>query len=289
MPSRSVWSLSIELPDGNKLEASAPPSGTEPVRVHVLGRIEPHVFDACPICGSPATDKEHVPPEAMGGRVMTRTCEPCNNRLGARVEADLVDWHDYAVTLPSFSGNAVRGPRRSSRILVRVSQSGALLLLVDGNMDEGVRHLLQSGEVDLSAFLPDHNRVRLGLLKQAFLAASLYCGPIGAEGDIVRQDLIAARDAPRRENVPRSELGLGLLVARTDGGPRIDWPVMLAVADCEGDAVHGVLLAGTTFVSWESTIPAEGSRPLLEQRIIETSMSVSAPLTGTVTDVNGTR
>jgi hypothetical protein len=215
---------------------------------------------------------------------MTRTCAPCNNGLGSRVEGDLADWHDNALTIPTFSGEAVPGARRSSRVLYRATPTGEPVLIVDRGFDPAVRDLLLSGRVDLGAYLPDPNRVRIGLLKHAFLAACLQFGLIGSEADVVRHDLIAARDAPSRGDVPRSDIALGLTVLRSDGGPQLDWPVVHCLAETEeNESIHGVMLAGTTFVSWHSDLPAERE----VQQSVNASLTVGRPIDGVVRTVDG--
>ena len=45
--------------------------------------VDGFTFDLCPICLDPEpTSEEHVPPQSLGGRVMTLTCNRCNNDLG---------------------------------------------------------------------------------------------------------------------------------------------------------------------------------------------------------------
>jgi len=214
---------------------------------------------------------------------MTRTCGPCNNRLGSLVEGDLVDWHDRALNLPRFSGEAVPGSRRSSRILYRITPEGEPVLLLDGEADQAVNELLLGGTVNLASYFPDFNRVRIGLLKHAFLAACLYFGTLGHEADGVRQDLIAARDTGSRDAVPRSDLALRLTVLRAAQGPVLNWPVVHCVAKTENGDVQGVMLAGTTFVSWESD-PRPRSQ---EAQPIRTTITVDGPLDGVVRTVNG--
>lgn len=246
--------MAIDLPDGRSLELT-PPSSTpaRAVRITPISRMGPRFFGDCPICGAAATDDEHVPPASMGGLVMTRTCRPCNNRLGSNVESDLADWHDDALTLPGFTAEVLPGRRRTDRILFRTTPTGEFVLVLDGRADPAVIDMLNSGQVDLSAYLPDPNRSRLGLLKHAFLAACLQFGPLeGTEADAVRADLIAARDAARRYEVPRSRLAMGLTVLRSHDGPIVEWPVVYAVADIDHAPTHGVVLGGTTFVSWSS-------------------------------------
>ena len=118
-------SLEIELPDGRSLDVIRPQRDGRPFRIHPISRIEARFFDRCPICGAPATEKEDVPPASIGGRVMTCTCQPCNKGLGSRVEADLADWHDGALTMPRFSADGVPGRRRSSRLLCRSTPEGS--------------------------------------------------------------------------------------------------------------------------------------------------------------------
>ena len=219
---------------------------------------------------------------------MTRTCAPCNNDLGSKVEADLVDWHDHALTLPAFSGDAVPGARRSSRILRRVTPKGEPVHIIDRGCDPAVRDLLLSGNVDLTAYLPDTNRVRIGLLKHAFLAACLAFGAIGPEGDAVRRDLIAARDAANRREVPRSDLALGLTVLRSDTGRRLEWPVVVCLAEVDDEeTIEGVMLGGTTFVSWHSQVPSRrATRAAAESRPVSVSLTVGQPLEGVVRAVD---
>ncbi len=112
--------------------------------------------------------------------------------------------------------------------------------------------MLNSGQVDLSAYLPDRNRWRLGLLKHAFVAACLQFGAFeGAEADAVRGDLIADRDAPTRHDVPEAPSPSASPCFGHDG-PVVEWPVVYALANVDGTPTHGVLLGGTTFVSWSS-------------------------------------
>jgi hypothetical protein len=277
-------SLSIELTDGRVLELARRDRPGQEVSIRVVGAIGERYFNVCPICGDRATHKEDVPPRSIGGRVMTRTCQPCNNGLGSKVEADLVDWYDTAVTLPAFSGDAVQGARRPGRIFFRVTSDGKPVLLMDESTDPGVRELLLSDNVDLTANEPDHNRVRLALLKHAFLAACLVFGPLeGPDADAVRADLIAARDAPSRQQVPRSAIALGLTVLR--GEPRVKWPPLVyCIADMEdGAEIHGVTLAGRTFVSWSSEPVADAEVP---QKPVRVSFAIGAPIDGVVSEVD---
>lgn len=111
--------------------------------------------------------------------------------------------------------------------------------------------MLNSGHVDLAGLLPDLNRYRLALLKQMYLAACMRFGiPEGDTADELRPDLIAARGATSRQDVPHSRLALGLTVLRFhEPITPVRAPVARAVAheaDCPRDEV---LLVGRVFVS----------------------------------------
>lgn len=185
---------------------------------------------------------------------MTRTCGPCNHRLGSHVEADLADWYDNALTLPRFASSGVQGDRKSSRILWRETPEGEFVLLMNGRYDPAIIDMLKSGQVDLAGLLPDRNRYRLALLKHAYLAACMKFGVLqGAAADEVRQDLMAARDAAGRMDVPQSRLALGLTVLRRYRPCRPgDAPVAWAVAHVPAAPCDGVLLAGRVIVSWSA-------------------------------------
>jgi hypothetical protein len=145
--------------------------------------------------------------------------------------------------------------------------------------------MLKGGEIGLTGVLPDLNRSRIGLLKHAYLAGCLRYGiPEGEHADQVRADLIAARDAPRRLDVPPSALANGLTVLRFYGPAVSLPPVVHAVADLAvGDAVDGALLGGRVFVSWSSTL---GPDPhAFATRRISVPLSIGEPLSGVVSAV----
>lgn len=154
--------MSIELDGGRVLEVAIEPEVGETVEITMIDEIQARSFESCPICGAPATDDEHVPPESIGGKIMTCTCSPCNNGLGRNIEADLADWYDNALTLPKFESPSVRGGRNSSRILWRTTPAGEFVLVIDRGHDPAIIDMLKSGQVDLSGLLPDRNRYRWG-------------------------------------------------------------------------------------------------------------------------------
>ncbi|MFY1659422.1 HNH endonuclease [Micromonospora sp. WMMD1274] len=283
MTRRAPESMSIALPTGRAIDAAIRPDDPgESAEVTLIEPIRPRVFESCPICGDPATSKEHIPPDRIGGKVMTRTCLPCNNRLGSNVETDLLDWVEGALSRPSLRSAAVQGPRREKRVLVRNTPEGEFVLVIDGRAHPDLKAMLESGEVDLDAVLPNWGRCCLALLKHAYLAACLTHGVL--EGDVadeVRRDLIAARDAENKQSVPTSQLALGLTILRTYE-PTTDEPAIRAVLHDPAGPVEGVLLAGRIFVSWSSVIPKDV--PEAHGRLNRT-LRVRAPVRGTVTSV----
>jgi hypothetical protein len=239
-----------------------------PVEVTVIEEIQGRLFHSCPICWDPATDDEHVPPASLGGKIMTRTCGPCNHRLGSHVEADLADWYENALTLPRFGSSGIRGDRKSGRILWRTTPAGEFVLLMNGRYDPAIIDMLKSGQVDLAGLLPDRNRYHLALLKHAYLAACMKFGVLqGDAADEIRRDLIAARDAASRQAVPESRLALGLTVLRRhQPASPVTAPVVTAVAHEPTGPCHGVLLAGRVFVSWSSR-PVDVHEPAASRQL----------------------
>ncbi|HSV65286.1 MAG TPA: HNH endonuclease [Mycobacteriales bacterium] len=283
---RSVSSLSVNLPDGYVLSAGrhydlAAPS----VQVTTFHEIKSRIFDVCPICGALPTREEHVPPLSMGGAFMTKTCEPCNSRLGSYVEADLADWLNDVLTFPTFSADGVRGGRRSGRVFFRITPNGEFIFLMDGRFDPAISIMLEGGRVKIVASFPDVNRYRLALLKHAYLAGCLDCGiPQADNAELVRGELIAARDARSRHEVPRSPLALGLTVLKLDGHPSVSAsPIVKAVAQLADGPCEGVVLAGRVFVSWMSQPPANDE--LVQPSPLRLEFAVGGKVDGIVASV----
>jgi hypothetical protein len=65
------------------------------------------LFDNCPICGSQATE-EHVPPQKMGGRVMTRTCKAPRRRARRRFETRAQGGHQLVALRQHLDRNIER-------------------------------------------------------------------------------------------------------------------------------------------------------------------------------------
>ena len=225
--------------------------------VRLLKEIAYAEFERCPICLRPgAVSREHVPPASLGGKVRTLTCEPCNNRLGARVEAELFDWNADATRNARAAGPGAIGLRRIPRILRRTDGQGNFVLVAE-DPDPAVRDMLVNGQLTLHWRPPDRDRYRLAALKHAYLAACCQLGviPSGDEADRIRRDLIAARDAPSNAVVPPSETARSLGLMRSFDPPS---GPSLALASVAGDGRVWLSLAGTLLVQWPFTTVGPG-------------------------------
>lgn len=215
-------------------------------------REAPYVeFDRCPICEEPGpTSKEHVPPRGLGGAVRTLTCVRCNNEFGSRFEGDLQDWFDDA-TRVRFSSDGIQGERKGPRVLLRRNQDGAPVFVLDsGKFDPAIDEMFESGTFAITHTLPSDHRVRIALLKSAYLAACCVLGviPPSPRAAEIRRLLVQVRDAPRGDALPPSPLLDDLAfhrsyAAATAGLWLVGWE--------EGDEITiGLSLAGTVVVSW---------------------------------------
>jgi hypothetical protein len=197
--------------DGELLEVvHAPHAGSTDHRFQIVRGIEVHYFDRCPICLSPEpTSAEHLPPGALGGRSMTRTCTRCNNDLG-RVEAELTDWRDNAFRHTTATADGIVGARKLPRLLHRRTADGKFALIIDGPMHPDAEPMLKGPEFALQFVPPNPRLYKLAALKHAYLAACLDLRAIPQTlcADVIRRDLLAARDAPSRREIPPSEYAL---------------------------------------------------------------------------------
>jgi hypothetical protein len=121
--------LAVELEDAGGVigPASWPLGDGEDLAIEVVGEIQPKFFPDCPICGAQATTLEHIPPQSLGGKKMTRTCEPCNSRLGGYVEPDLMNWFHVALPSARFRSASFPGTRSAGQVLLRSTPTGQLI------------------------------------------------------------------------------------------------------------------------------------------------------------------
>ena len=208
--------------------------------------VERFDFPICPICLEPDPDvAEHVPPESLGGRIMTTTCRRCNHDFGT-AEDQLRSFIDLETTVHAqVSDGSVKG-RRAAKVALRSSEgraTGAFVRSAAPEFDE----VLSSGSGELTVKPLDMPLVVAAGLKHVYLAACLHqqAVPESDEVDRVRAVLLAARDRDR-EALMDSLVKLGFEAAfgwiEAAGIP----PVLLL--DTEEADPHWVFLFGGRFV-----------------------------------------
>ncbi|MEV1172121.1 hypothetical protein [Nonomuraea sp. NPDC049784] len=141
--------------------------------------------------------------------------------------------------------------------------------------------MLLSGQIDIDGLEPHPNRYRLALLKHAYLAECMKKGILeGPRADQIRHELIAARDASTREDIPASASAFGLTVLRVhEEKPVTPALVVPATVHTAAGPVDGVLFLGQIFVSWPSFSPDGEAFP--QQRVL-VRFGVEEPLAGVV-------
>jgi hypothetical protein len=260
----AISEMIIQNPDGTVLEARHGPEPEETATGHVAGRavIEAGIGELCPICleGMPDTE-EHVPQEALGGRVMTLTCWRCNNKLGSHVEVHLQDWFDKAVVM-YMEQEGTPGRRRVGRVLNLRAPDGSPVQLPEHGFHPDVSAMIAPGASVLTTRRPPPEHLyRLAALKHAYLASCLHLGfvPDTPSARRIRAELLAARDAPNWRKVPPGATAAELTIFRTYLPPtEPTLGLVEIVVDGEPTGEYFISLAGTVLVSW----PFEDVPPL---------------------------
>jgi hypothetical protein len=215
-------------------------------------------FDRCPICLTAEPDQEeHVPQGQLGGTVRTMTCQPCNNRLGGRIEPQLVDYVHRRATRVTVEAPGFRG-RRAAPLLVRFNSDGQAVPVLETITDPVVIQMLETGQARINPPSGRHDLHLLGALKHAYLAACCYLGeiPNGSAADQIRADLVAARDARKPVEIPRSAIAESLDLYLGNGTPTGP-PLGIAWADTADGVEVVISLAGVAGVSWPLPDPPE--------------------------------
>ncbi|MGD9702814.1 MAG: HNH endonuclease [Ilumatobacteraceae bacterium] len=170
--------------------------------LHVLSPSPERVtFDQCPICLSmgPMT-AEHVPPEAVGGTVVTSTCVRCNNELGSSIDRPFVDsmfGKFGSFKLSTEASNGVQGFRTYRNVRIARGKDHERAVWIDGERNSDLRPLLGGAtQFEAKMQIPDPKAVGLGELKSLYLACCVVAGEIlsGETADRLRADLVAVRD-----------------------------------------------------------------------------------------------
>ena len=103
----------LELDSGGTFGPLLRPLGDgETLIIKSLAALPPRNFGICPICrAATATEKEDLPPQSLGGSVMTHTCSRCNSGLGTRLERDLSHWFHNVFPDARFTSPGIEGAR----------------------------------------------------------------------------------------------------------------------------------------------------------------------------------
>jgi hypothetical protein len=182
---------------------------------------------------------------------MTRTCARCNNDLG-RVEAELTDWRDNAFRHTTATSDAIVGARKLPRLLRRQTADGRFALIIDGPMHPDAEPMLKGSEFALQFVPPNPRLYKLAALKHAYLAACLDLRAIPQTpcADLIRRDLLAARDAKSRSSILSSDYANAMPLMRSHEHPQGP-PIVLAVLErSPGVGEYWFILAGSIAVPW---------------------------------------
>lgn len=258
-----VHEMRVDLGASGSLEIErSRPANAEQREYRALARITRVDFDRCPICLEPdPTSEEHVPPRSMGGIVLSVTCDRCNNEFGSRFEAHLLDWYEDALHV-RMGSTSIPGDRRIPRLLRRQTTDGKQVLIVDkGKIDPAIATMMESGDFSLLVPAADRRRMRVALLKSAYIAACVLAGEIlyTSLAAQTRELLVQMRDLPRHEAVPQHPLLDDLQFGRSyvAGIPEVRLMISEAAG---GTSAFAIELAGVIAVDW----PFE--RAILESR-----------------------
>lgn len=143
---------------------------------------------------------EHVPPEAIGGRVMTSTCDRCNNQLGSLIDRPFVDsmfGRFGSFKLSTEGSNGVKGFRSYRNVRLAGGKDHERAVWIDGEKNSGLAQLLAGAtRFEAEMKIPDPKAVVLGELKNLYLACCVIAGEIlsGETAERLRADLVAVRD-----------------------------------------------------------------------------------------------
>jgi hypothetical protein len=246
-----LHALTIAGEDGRKLDIHyRPPSDASASTFDLVSAITPGTFAVCPICLAPGPDsEEHVPQGSLGGQVMTMTCEPCNNRLGSRIESEFLDWSAGVIRHARARSSEILGSRRMARVVPRRDADGSPVWTVEG-CDPAVAEMLATGGFTME-WVFDRRAVQLAALKHAYLAACLVLRgiPDTSEAQVIRDALVAARDTPKRASLPKSPNLPVLDMYRSYGPPQGPGLGLMRLRSSEPSGFF-ISLAGAVCVSW---------------------------------------
>ena len=178
---------------------TTPGSSKTPAEIFVMDEtLEQKDFAACPICLSEEDlTGEHLPPASVGGRVLTRTCRPCNNGFGS-IEEALTLRRTGRLKHAAFTGDGVLGRRRVREVRVVDTEDGSFVIyLIGPNIPQEIQEIVKHDEFGVIMSAASPIAYKIASLKQLYLAACIESGQILTSdwGHHVREELMAALDA----------------------------------------------------------------------------------------------
>lgn len=207
-------------------------------------------FPTCPICLEPHPDvDEHVPPESLGGKVMTWTCKKCNNDFGT-AEDKLRSFIDLETTADIEATDGSVPGKRAAKVAFRSSEGRPNGMFIR-SAAAGFEDIIGTGSGELRVKPLDMALVHASLLKHAYLAACLTNRdiPMTAEADGIRAVLMAARD---RDAVALEQAQKALGFEPAMGWVEATNPPSILLVETEetGELRWMFLLGGRFMVQW---------------------------------------
>lgn len=221
--------------------------------------VERFDFATCPICGGAAPDhEEHVPPQSLGGKVMTLTCQRCNNDFGT-AEEEFRSLFDLEMVMNAEALDGSVPGRRRATVTLR-SAPGRPNEFFVRSASPGFEEIRSSGRAVLTPKTLDMAMVAAAALKHSYIAVCLHNReiPETGEADLVRRILVAARDRNRDAlaaglNKLEFAIPMGWIEA-PPGSP----PVLLRKVERGGTIAWEFLLGGNIQLLW----PLRSVQPL---------------------------
>lgn len=219
--------------------------------------VERFDFQVCPICLAPRPDhEEHVPPLSLGGKVMTMTCQLCNNDFGT-AENELRSLVDLEMTMHAEATDGSVPGRRAARVAFRSSPGRPNEFFVRSSAP-GFEEIWASGSGALTPKPLDMALVAAAALKHSYLAACLHNQTISVadEASLVRTILVAGRDRNRDALIAGlNRLGFGLPMGWIEA-PQECPPVLLRNFERDETTMWEFLLGGRIRLLWPlRTVP----------------------------------
>ncbi len=190
--------------------------------------------------------------KALGGSVMTSTCAPCNNRIGAVSEEQLRRLVAGEVQLElRFNGaKAPRGWRKATATIRQVPTEPSVFHVERGD-PELLTALGNDHPFEVRYTLFDQFPIGIAILKYAYLAACVWFRAIPKleDADSYRKLLMAARDGKDQDPTVHNTVGALVQSLALVENPTTSGSVILT-APTAGRPTWTFVMAGRLAVPW---------------------------------------